>query len=346
MIGFAMAYRLRPFTPGRLALRLAVTVLVLAMAGCVGSLRLEPRDGYVADHRHAAPSHSSRVRHLVLHYTGGDQAHSLGALTGPHVSAHYLVPLPTRRARGEPRIYQLVDESRRAWHAGASRWRDRSNINDTSIGIEIVNRGPLDSSCGDAWAPFPPAQIEALIALARDIVARHGIEATDVVAHADIAPSRKIDPGPRFPWRQLHEAGIGAWPEEATVAAYLAHFRVSPPSLVTLQRALAAYGYPLHPSGVFDDRTRHVLRAFQMHFRPSDYSGVPDARTAAILWALLARYRPGSLDTLAFIDPGELPGASTETRRERSSRRPPASPIPARLVGCRTLPLSMPDDRP
>lgn len=268
------------------------------LAGCAGPATLEPRQGYVVDHGYTAPSHSSRVRHLVLHYTDGGEAHSLATLTGPRVSVHYVVPLPSRWVHGRPLVYQLVDESRRAWHAGVSAWKQRSNLNDTSIGIEIVNRGPTDTARGRVWAPYPPAQIDAVIALARDIIARHDIAPTNVVGHSDIAPSRKIDPGPRFPWRQLHEAGIGAWPEEATVAAYLARFRHAPPTLAQLQRALAAYGYALPVTGRLDDRTRDVLRAFQMHFRPSDHDGRPDAETAAILWALLAKYHPSALPSI------------------------------------------------
>ncbi|WP_089728941.1 N-acetylmuramoyl-L-alanine amidase [Modicisalibacter muralis] len=275
-----------------------IALLIAALlAGCSGPATLERRNGYVADHQYTAPSHSSRVRYLVLHYTDGGEARSLATLTGPNVSVHYVVPLPARWIHGQPRIYQLVDESRRAWHAGVSAWKGRHNLNDTSIGIEIVNRGPTDTAQGRVWAPYPPHQIDAVIALARDIIARHGIDPTNVVGHSDIAPSRKIDPGPRFPWRQLHAAGIGAWPDDASVARYLRRFRQNPPTLAELQCALAAYGYPITISGRLDDRTHDVLRAFTMHFRPDDYLRMtqdkvqPDAETAAILWALLEKYR-------------------------------------------------------
>nr|WP_297458770.1 N-acetylmuramoyl-L-alanine amidase [uncultured Halomonas sp.] len=261
------------------------------LAGCSGPATLERRNGYVADHQYTAPSHSSRVHHLVLHYTDGGEARSLATLTGPDVSVHYVVPLPARWVHGQPRIYQLVDESRRAWHAGVSAWQHRHNLNDTSIGIEIVNRGPTDTTHGRVWAPYPTQQIDAVIALARDIIIRHGIDPANVVGHSDIAPARKIDPGPRFPWRRLHAAGIGAWPDDATVARYLARFRHDPPTLIQLQRALDAYGYSLEITGQLDDRTHDVLRAFQMHFRPAHYDGQPDAETAAILWALLEKYR-------------------------------------------------------
>ncbi|WP_010628062.1 MULTISPECIES: peptidoglycan recognition protein family protein [Halomonadaceae] len=283
------------------------------LAGCAAPEQLERRSGYVVDHSWVAPSHNSRVRHLVMHYTDIDEAESLAVLTGPHVSAHYVLPLPPRDHRGQPLVYQLVDENRRAWHAGASAWRGRININDTSIGIEIVNLGPdrpyaeverlleenPEASVDIQWAPYPDAQIEALIALSRDIIERHGIHPADVVAHSDISPTRKIDPGPRFPWRELYEAGIGVWPEDDAVASWQARFEAQPPALSVLQEALRVWGYPLKETGELDRETRAVLRAFQMRFRPSDYRGTPDAETAAILWALLERYRPAALDGLA-----------------------------------------------
>lgn len=286
----------------RVLLPLMLWLLTLMLSACAGPESLERRAGYTVDHTRVAPSHNSRVRHLVLHYTDGDEAEALATLTGPRVSSHYVLP-----REPAPRVYQLVDESRRAWHAGASRWRRDADLNATSIGIEIVNAGPdrttaeierrlaADETNAIAWATYPEAQIETLIALARDIIARHGIEATNVVAHADIAPERKIDPGPAFPWQRLHEAGIGAWPEPDAVTRWRGRFASSPPSLVTLQQALAAWGYALEITGERDPRTRAVLRAFQMHFRPADYRGLPDAETAAILWALLERYRPEAL---------------------------------------------------
>lgn len=300
---------------------IGITIASAWLAGCAAPVHLEQRDGYVADRSHVAPSHNSRVRHLVIHYTDINEAQSLAVLTGPRVSSHYVLPLPAREQHGQPLVYQLVDESRRAWHAGASAWRGRSHINDTSIGIEIVNLGPdrpydeiealLETYPEDAylvdWAPFPEAQIDTLIALAQDIIARHGIRPGDVVAHSDIAPSRKIDPGPAFPWRKLHEAGIGAWPDDTAVARYQARFEADPPPLCALQTALAAWGYQLEVNGELDDKTLAVLRAFQMRFRPADYRGQPDAESAATLWALLERYRPAALEAL-FHDTASRPG--------------------------------------
>ncbi|NIC06658.1 peptidoglycan recognition protein family protein [Billgrantia bachuensis] len=294
-----------------------IAVLGLAMAGawlagCAAPEHLEKRDGYVVDHTHVSPSHGSRVHHLVLHYTDVDEAESLAVLTGPHVSSHYVLPMPARERRGQPLVYQLVDESRRAWHAGASGWKGRPNINDTSIGIEIVNTGPdrpyaeverlleahPEAAAEVKWAPYPDEQIEALIALSRDIIERHGIHPTNVVAHSDIAPTRKIDPGPRFPWRELFDAGIGVWPEAEVVSRWQARFEAEEPPLVTLQEALSTWGYPLEATAELDHQTRAVLRAFQMRFRPADYRGRPDAETAAILWALLETYRPLDLERL------------------------------------------------
>ncbi len=291
----------------------AIAFLTLLLAACAGPGQLVQRPGYVVDHSHVAPSHNSRVRHLVMHYTDVDEAESLATLTGPHVSSHYVLPLPARQHRGEPLVYQLVDEERRAWHAGTSAWKRRTNINDTSIGIEIVNTGPdrpyaeveqllkqhPETTVEIGWAPYPEAQIEALIALSRDIIERHNIHPTDVVAHSDISPTRKIDPGPAFPWHALYEAGIGVWPEEVTVTHYRKQFNRALPELSALQAALQAWGYPLAVSDELDSQTRAVLRAFQMRFRPLDYRGLPDAETAAILWALLERYRPDEFAALA-----------------------------------------------
>ncbi|SFT33697.1 N-acetylmuramoyl-L-alanine amidase [Halomonas saccharevitans] len=286
----------------RYRVMLPLLILTLMLGACAGPGTLERRAGYAVDHSQVAPSHNSRVRHLVLHYTDGDEAEALATLTGPRVSSHYVLP---RGPRG--RVYQLVDESRRAWHAGASRWKGGSDLNASSIGIEIVNAGPdrtaaeverllaTDRAGAIAWAPYPEEQLSTLIALSRDIIDRHGIEATNVVAHSDIAPMRKIDPGPAFPWRRLHEAGIGPWPEPSAVARWRTRFEGESPSLARLQEGLAAWGYGLAITGEADPPTRAVLRAFQMRFRPADYRGLPDAETAAILWALLERYRPEAL---------------------------------------------------
>ena len=254
---------------------------------------MQNRGTYIADTQYHAKNADSRVRFLVMHYTEIDEARSLAVLTGDEVSVHYVVPDAPRIRDGEPVVYQLVPEDKRAWHAGQSYWQGATELNASSIGIENVNLGPVDTPSGRAWQPYPPAQIDALVKLSRDIVERYGIPPTRIVGHSDIAPQRKIDPGPLFPWRTLYDAGIGAWPDEPAVATHLAgRDPKAPVDVRALQQKLKRYGYDIAIDGVFDDRTRRVFSAFQMHFRPSDYAGDADAETDAIAQALLDKYFP------------------------------------------------------
>lgn len=264
-----------------------------------------------------APSanQNSRIDHLVLHFTSEDFAESLRLLTqrtNNPVSVHYLVPepgdetYPQRRLR----IYRLVTEQRRAWHAGKSYWAGAETLNDTSIGIEIVNRSactntqpeglPATPDAQDCnFLAFPGEQIALVTRLARDILARNpDIDPVDVIGHGDVAPDRRVDPGPLFPWRLLYEQGIGAWYDDATVARFRVQFTIELPELILLQRALRAYGYHVEDTGVNDVQTRFAVRAFQMHFRPAAFSGKVDAETAAILFALLEKYRAPALQEL------------------------------------------------
>jgi N-acetylmuramoyl-L-alanine amidase len=251
------------------------------------------RGTYIADTRYHAPGVDSRVRFLVMHYTQSGEARSLAVLTGDGVSVHYVVPDVPRIEKGEPVVYQLVPETERAWHAGKSEWQGTTELNAASIGIENVNVGPVDTPQGRTWQPYPPAQVDALVKLAKDIVTRYKIPPTRVVGHSDIAPQRKIDPGPAFPWRTLYDNGVGAWPDDATVAHYLAgRDPKSPVDVAALQQKLQRYGYDVATDGVLDDKTRNVIAAFQMHFRPADYAGNADAQTDAIAAALLDKYLP------------------------------------------------------
>lgn len=207
---------------------------------------------------------------LVLHYTGmPSAAAALARLCDPaaEVSAHYLV-------REDGHVWQLVPEHRRAWHAGLACWRGEPDVNSRSIGIEIANPG-------HAWGyrPFPPAQLQAALGLARGIIARHGIPARNVVGHSDVAPNRKEDPGELFPWPAFAAAGIGLWPRPCAP--------VPIPALPKAQAALAAFGYAVEPSGSYDLATRNALLAFQRHFRPERLDGVFDGDCAARLADLL-----------------------------------------------------------
>lgn len=249
------------------------------------------RGTYLVEDRHQAQGVDERIRFLVLHYTAEDFHSSLKTLTDEHVSAHYLVPARPPQNNGKYVVWQLVPESHRAWHAGASAWRGRSNLNDTSIGIEIENKGYQQGMLERIWLPYTEQQTELVIALSKDIVQRYGIAPQNVVGHMDIAPQRKLDPGPLFPWQTLAEQGVGAWPDRATVTRYLAgRAKEAPVDVLTLQKKLAAYGYDIVPNGINDTTSRNVIAAFQMHFRPADFRGIPDAETEAIADALLEKY--------------------------------------------------------
>ncbi|MVW71911.1 MULTISPECIES: N-acetylmuramoyl-L-alanine amidase [unclassified Bordetella] len=255
--------------------------LTLALAGCAApraptSLRI--------DDSIRAVSQDSRVRYIVLHYTSANNEVSLRLLSQGNVSSHYLITDTPR-----PQVYRLVDESRTAWHAGESRWFKQVSVNPVSIGIELVNQGRTDLPQGQAtWEPYSENQIQALILLLKDLIARHGVKPENIVGHSDIAPQRKTDPGPLFPWKRLAQAGIGRWYDEARAATYWVSLQQQGvPDIAWFQRQLELLGYACPQTGKLDRETKNVLAAFQMHYRPHDYQGKPDAETAAIMMALL-----------------------------------------------------------
>lgn len=215
---------------------------------------------------------------LVLHYTGmrtGEEA--IARLRDPEakVSAHYVV-------EEDGRVFQLVAEERRAWHAGVSYWRGRRNVNGESIGIEIVNPGHEFG-----YRAFPEAQVAAVIALVGDIRTRWEIEDRDIVGHSDVAPSRKEDPGELFPWKRLAEAGHGLWAEAPSAPGEPIGEGEEGAAVFALQAGFTRLGYDLPPSGRFDDDTTAVVRAFQRHWRPERVDGLADGETRARLIALL-----------------------------------------------------------
>jgi len=230
------------------------------------------------DTSHPAAAQDSRIQFIVLHFTSTDFDESLATLTQGNVSAHYLV-------RDDPvRIYQLVDDSRRAWHAGDSAWEGSTQLNAASIGIEIVNRGDR----GGAWEDYPAAQVDAVVALVARLARKYDVPPHHVVGHSDIAPLRKVDPGPRFPWKRLADAGLAEWPRADLVAERRAAYEGALPDAEWFQQRLACVGYGVPRSGEFDEATRRVIAAFQMHFRPASFDGTPDAETAAIADTLAA----------------------------------------------------------
>jgi N-acetylmuramoyl-L-alanine amidase len=231
----------------------------------------------------ASPNQEPRAKPIdmiVLHYTGmvdDDKACSRLCDSQSRVSSHYLI-----MTGGE--ILQLVPETQRAWHAGVSSWRGETDINSHSIGIEIANPGH-----DFGYPDFPRTQIEQTIALCRDIAARRHIAPARIVAHSDVAPSRKRDPGEKFPWAHLAKAGVGLWVEPTAI--------LPGPELVrgdrgepirTLQKQLADFGYGLAATGEFDLVTEEVVMAFQRHFRPAQVDGIADHSTLDTLHRLLA----------------------------------------------------------
>lgn len=223
---------------------------------------------------------------IVLHYTGMQFCHeAIHRLcdTKARVSAHYVV-----HETGS--IVQLVQESMRAWHAGVSVWEGDPDINSRSIGIEICNPGH-----DFGYPDFPSRQIAATITLCRSILTRHIIRPENIVAHSDVAPSRKNDPGEKFPWKRLAQSGIGLWVDVGTVADSEALKPNDTGTKVTdLQRSLAEYGYGIDISGRYDVSTKEVITAFQRHFRPSQVDGIADAATMQMLRKLLvAREQSG-----------------------------------------------------
>ena len=213
---------------------------------------------------------------LVVHYTGMQSCEAaLGRLCGAavEVSAHYVID-------EDGTCYALVDEARRAWHAGGATWRGERDVNGHSIGIELVNPGHEYG-----YRVFAEAQMAALVELAADIVARHAIPAVGVVGHSDVAPARRKDPGELFDWRRLSAAGIGLWPRGAPSAAAGGERA----GAAALQEKLKRFGYGLEASGVYDAATEAVVAAFQRHFRQDRVDGMADEATLASLDDLLGQ---------------------------------------------------------
>ncbi|WEX11340.1 N-acetylmuramoyl-L-alanine amidase [Chelativorans sp. AA-79] len=217
---------------------------------------------------------------LILHYTGmssGAAAEEWLCNPVSEVSSHYLV-------HEDGRIVQMVPEAARAWHAGSGSWQGESDVNSFSIGIEIVNPGHQYG-----YRDFPQVQVEGVIALCRDICRRHAVLPQRVLAHSDTAPGRKVDPGEKFPWKVLADNGVGHYvaPEPIAEGEALAVGNRGE-AVAALQRRLAAYGYGVEITGIYDARTETVVAAFQRHFRPARIDGAADSSTRQTLETLIA----------------------------------------------------------
>jgi N-acetyl-anhydromuramyl-L-alanine amidase AmpD len=242
-----MLERLTPALRGSFSLY-GLFFLLFILGGCAGS---------GAGFRSVdSANQNSRVSIVVIHHTTADFGDSLKILTEPSsrpVSSHYLIPEPNDETWGKSRleVYQLVPETRRAWHAGVSEWAGKTGLNDQSIGIELVNQtychasdSAVDAYTGNPerlcfYPDFAESQIEALIRLLDGILERHpDVKPTHIIGHADIAPDRKIDPGPRFPWQRLAQLGFGAWYDDEAVIRYWEQFKANPLPLENIQSAL------------------------------------------------------------------------------------------------------------
>ena len=233
------------------------------------------KQNFLINKQHSSESFDERIKFLILHYTARDFKTSLELLKDK-VSVHYLV------SDSPVEILQLVDESKKAWHAGISFWAGRTNLNDSSIGIEIVN---LDGNKN----PYSDEQIEAVMFLCQQIIAQYNIAPDCVLGHSDIAPSRKDDPGILFPWGLLYENGIGAMPDLTDVIAI--EKTIATPTALELQQNLAKYGYQIDLTGNFDEQTQIVLDAFRRHFCPDLIGKEIDLKSCATLLALIKKYK-------------------------------------------------------
>ena len=235
-----------------------------------------------------SPNHDARpdnmpVDMLILHYTGMKTAKdAIDRLRDPaaKVSSHYVVD-------EDGSVLRLVAEDRQAWHAGVSHWRGHAALNGRSIGIEIVNPGHEFG-----YRDFPVLQLAALCDLCLTILVRHPIPARNIVAHSDVAPERKQDPGERFDWQSLADNGVGLWPSGVPDSGTTGAIR-DPVSLRPVRAALAEIGYHVVPEGGLDPALSTVLRAFQRHWRPQAITGQADDGTLLRLQGVLRLVRGG-----------------------------------------------------
>ena len=277
---------------------LNVVIVVALLAGCASSKFV-----FVE-----SENFDERVRHIVIHYTSENFEDSLRLLTEKTiypVSSHYLIPESddSTYPLGSLKIHSLVRERDRAWHAGRSSWFGQTDLNYSSIGIELVNLSGCDQPIQELgndldfyencqFREFDDRQIELLIKLLKGILNRYpNIEPINIMGHSDIAPSRKVDPGPTFPWRRLYEEGLGIWYDDDDYKLFIKRLRNNPPSIADIQKKLGDLGYLIEVTGIEDLKSQLVVRAFQMRFREGTYSGFLDPETTAIISALHKKYK-------------------------------------------------------
>ena len=237
---------------------------------------------------------NERIQFIVVHYTATDNAGSIKELTSSRVSSHFLV-----LDEDDNKIYNLVPLEQRAWHAGASAFRGRTNINDTSVGIEIVSDGiareyrpdPNPYHPYDHYVDYKPVQIEKTAQIIKYVAEKYNVPARNIVAHSDIAPSRKKDPGAKFPWKELYDKyNIGAWYDESDKQTFMDEEKFKATSIREIKDELRKYGYEINRLDEWDKESKDVVYAFQLHFNPKNATGEMDLETFAILKALNKKY--------------------------------------------------------
>lgn len=269
--------------------------LTLPLFGCMSTTA--PRYTIDSD-TYQATGKSQRIKTIVLHYTVSDNERSIKTLTTGDVSAHYLI-----LANDDDKIYNLVPENERAWHAGDGGFAGRTILNDTSIGIEIVNagiqpqyrsalkNGDMDYHPYEHYVAFDELQIKKVAQLVQDIATRYEISPKNIIGHSDLAPARKIDPGAKFPWQQLYEQyAIGAWYDAFDKQFFMHQKDFDAATIPEIKQAFRDYGYQINDSNEWDKASRDVIYAFQLHFRPQQPTGKMDIETYAILKALNKKY--------------------------------------------------------
>ena len=242
-----------------------------------------------------------RQRFIILHYTALDDENSIKVLTEQEVSAHFLIT-----TRDEEPIYNLVPEDKRAWHAGESEWKSSKNLNDSSIGIEIVNLGLNEDILDDndvgverarknqyRQAPYTEEQIKKIAILVKYLSEKYEIAPENILGHSDVAPQRKLDPGPMFPWKELYDKyNIGMWYDEDEKNKIQTEIgaEFSTLTVTAYQNEFKKFGYAIQITGVYDKQTANVIKAFQLHFRQENFNGALDIETYSILKALNKKY--------------------------------------------------------
>ena len=274
--------------------KIAIILITLLLFGCSSVQTYD-----VDTSTYVAKNKDSRIKFIVLHYTALNDEKSLRVLTRDNVSVHYVVT-----TKDDDPIFSLVPDNERAWHAGKSSFDGRTNINDSSIGIEIVNFGyntnlpftPIEDNKmnfrpKDYYYEFTDAQIKKVAFLVTYLKEQYKVNDKYIVAHSDIAPQRKQDPGPYFPWKELYfKYGLGHWYDESDKRDIMSKNRFCTLSPLDIKKEFKKYGYDINDTDIWDDESRKVIYAFQLRFRPEKANGDIDSETYAIIKALNKKY--------------------------------------------------------